>query len=231
MQATLELSPDLIISRPSVNAWEAVARTMAILRTRIVQHNDVGLLQVVLDEEIHWIEATGLDEYLQTDRKQPMEMGQPLTRYALVKDDTGVYRWFVWTVHHALYDGWSLPLIVDAVNRACTDGEALECRPQFKTFIKYIREQDDQEVADYWRKALADCDCTPFPALPPSVQQPVADRVMEHQLPQPRKRSLDITTSTLIRAAWALVAGRMTNSDDVVFGVTVSGRSAACCWY
>ena len=67
MQATLELSPDLII-RTFCNAWEEVARTMAILRTRIVQHNDVGLFQVVLDEEIRWIEATGLDEYLQTDR-------------------------------------------------------------------------------------------------------------------------------------------------------------------
>ena len=130
MQSTLELSPDLTI-RTFCNAWEEVARTMAILRTRIVQHNDVGLLQVVLDEEIRWIEATGLDEYLQADRKQPMEMGQPLTRYALVKDDTGVYRWFVWTVHHALYDGWSLPLIVNAVNRAYI-GEALSVGPSSK---------------------------------------------------------------------------------------------------
>ena len=37
----------------------------------------------------------------------------------------------------------------------------------------------------------------------------------------------DITISTLIRAAWALVAGRMINSDDVVFGITVPGRTAS----
>ena len=54
----------------------------------------------------------------------------------------------------------------------------------------------------------------------------MADRVIEHQIPRPKERSLDITTSNLIRAAWALVTGRLTNSDDVVFGVTVSGRSA-----
>ena len=58
------------------------------------------------------------NQYLQADRKQPMEMGQPLTRFALVKDDTGIFKWFVWTVHHALYDGWSMPLIVNVVNQA-----------------------------------------------------------------------------------------------------------------
>ena len=225
MQATLELSPDLIV-RSFCNAWEEVVRTIEILRTRIVQHNDVGLFQVVLDEKIRWIEATSLNEYLQTDRQQPMEMGQPLTRYALIKDDGGVCRWFVWTVHHALYDGWSLPLIIDAVNRVYR-GDVLEPGPHFNTFIKYMGQQDDGKMADYWRKALVDCDVTPFPALPPSVQQPAADRVMEREISLPRERSLDITTSNLIRAAWALVTGRFTNSDDVIFGATVSGRTAS----
>ena len=224
MQSTLELSSDSTIGA-FYNTWKEVAGTMEILRTRIVQHNDIGLLQVVLDEDIHWIEATGLNEYLQADRKESMEIGQPLARYALVKDDIGIYKWFVCTVQHAIYDGWSLPLIMNAVNRVYC-GEALESRPQFKTFIKYIDEQDDKKVVDYWQQVLADCNCTPFPALPPSVQQPVADIVIEHQFLLPQRQSLDITTLTLIRAAWALVTSHMTDSDDVLFGVTVSGRNA-----
>jgi non-ribosomal peptide synthetase component F len=37
----------------------------------------------------------------------------------------------------------------------------------------------------------------------------------------------DTTTSTLIRAAWAIIASHYTSSEDVVFGVTVTGRNAA----
>ena len=217
MQSTLELSSDSTI-RAFYNAWKKVAGTIEILRTRIVQHNDIGLLQVVLDEDIHWIEATGLNEYLQADRKESMEIGQPLARYALVKDDIGIYKWFVWTVQHAIYDGRLLPLIMNAVNRVyCI--EALEYRPQFKTFIKYTDKQDDKKVVDY-------CNCTPFPALPPSVQQPVADIVIEHQFLLPQRQSRDITTLTVIRATWSLVTSHMTDSDNVLFGVTVSGRNA-----
>jgi non-ribosomal peptide synthetase component F len=36
-----------------------------------------------------------------------------------------------------------------------------------------------------------------------------------------------ITTPTLVRAAWALVAGCMTNSEDVTFGVTMSNHNLA----
>ncbi len=122
MQRTLELSTDI---NKFCRAWEEVSRRMAILRTRIVQNDDIGLLQVVLDENIHWVDATGLEAYLEADRGLPMEIGRPLIRYALVKDDTGTSKWFVLTIHHALYDGWSLPLIVNAVDRVYR-GDTLE---------------------------------------------------------------------------------------------------------
>ncbi|KAH6995563.1 hypothetical protein BKA56DRAFT_627376 [Ilyonectria sp. MPI-CAGE-AT-0026] len=81
-------------------------------------------------------------------------------------------------------------------------------------------------MIDYWRQSLADCWCPPFPTPPPYVQQPVADRILEHQFPQPRQRSTDIVAPTVIRAAWALIARWMANSEDVLFGVTVSRRTA-----
>jgi amino acid adenylation domain-containing protein len=223
-QAVLELSSDVTIST-FCTAWEEVAENMPILRTRIVQAGNFDLLQVVLGTKIQWAKATGLNEYLETDKKQPMEIGQPLSRYALIKDNTGTYRWFIWTAHHVLYDGWSLPLILGAVNRAYR-GDALKSQPHFKVFIKYLIERDNEKTMDYWRNTLADYDSTPFPALPPSVKQPVTDSVTEYQISKPRELSLDITISNLLRAAWGLVVGRMTNVTDVVFGVSVSGRNA-----
>ncbi|MFX5374054.1 condensation domain-containing protein, partial [Acinetobacter baumannii] len=35
-----------------------------------------------------------------------------------------------------------------------------------------------------------------------------------------------VTVNTVVQAAWALLVGRSTDRDDVVFGATVSGRPA-----
>ncbi|CAG8962038.1 hypothetical protein HYFRA_00005080 [Hymenoscyphus fraxineus] len=227
-QAVIELS-GVMSEKKLRRAWEAVVRALAILRTRIIQQDRLGLLQVVLDETVSWIDssASGLEAYLIADKKQSMDLGQPLSRYALVKDETGLPKWFVWTTHHALYDGWSLHLILENVYRAYQE-ESIKIEPgrQFQAFIKYIKDQDDQETTTYWQKVLADCKCVIFPSLPPSMEQPMADTIIKHYLPPPQSLYGGITTSILIRAAWALVMGRMTNSDDVVFGVTIYGRNA-----
>ncbi|KAM3551593.1 hypothetical protein MY1884_007644 [Beauveria asiatica] len=228
LQYTLELSADICLLNLQ-KAWETTIQNTDILRTRVVHHASYGMLQVVLDSAIKWVDASSLDEYLRLDRTRSMEIGQPLTRYALVKDDCGVPRWFVWTIHHALYDGWSMPLILKTVEQAYC-GEELQPRQQFKAFIKYAREQDDDQVMEYWRRSLSGCDeSSMFPTIHTDMAQPLADSVMERRMPRSRKwtsQCLGVTTSNMIRAAWALVTSSMTNSNDVVFGCVVSGRTA-----
>ena len=223
-QAVLEISPNLAIM-DLCKTWEQVAHAMPVLRTRIVQHNDLDLMQVVLDEQISWMDAIGLDTYLEADRKRSMDLYEPLTRYALVKDDTGNPKWFVWTVHHALFDGWSMSLIMDGVHRAIR-GSPIEHGPPVQSLIKYIEDQDHEEMRTYWVNTLANYDSVSFPTLPPSMDQPAAEDVAEYRFPNPHQRFKDITTSTLIRAAWGLIVSRMTTSEDTVFGATVSGRNA-----
>ncbi|KAF2472341.1 amino acid adenylation [Lindgomyces ingoldianus] len=224
MQSVLELRADIEedILRA---AWEHVVRSMPVLRTRIVQNSRLGLLQAVMAEDIPWIEAEGLEEYLEEDKSVSMGLGDPLTRYALVKEAKEEKRWMVWTIHHALYDGWSMPRIVSAVTKAYTEG-IVEQQPGFHAFIKYLGQQDQEVAALYWQKALDDCQATLFPPLPAAVQQPVADAIMHYQCPPLPKVPSDTTTSTLVRAAWAIIASRYTNLDDVVFGTTVTGRNA-----
>ncbi|KAF4509152.1 hypothetical protein G6O67_005445 [Ophiocordyceps sinensis] len=228
MQDVLQLSPKVAVS-DLCSAWDRVTRAMPILRTRMVEHNG-GLLQVVMDQEDGWIDATGLEGYLEADRKRPMGLGEPLTRFALVRDDTGSPRWFVWTMHHAIYDGWSIRLVMAAVHRAM-QGLSIEQGPQVQAFVKYINtvvpnKYIDTAVPNYWVEALAGYRGEPFPALPPSVAPPAADTEAEHRFRRPRRRLTDMTTATVVHAAWALIIGRMSNTEDVVFGATVSGRNA-----
>ena len=224
LQTVLELSPNIAIEDLST-AWEEVTRAMPILRTRIVQDSDLGLVQVSLDESIPRMDATGLDNYLEIDRKKSMNLGESLSRYASVKNDTGDVKWFVWTVHHAVCDGWSMRLIRESVYRAIR-GLPIEQGPQMQSFIRYIKSQGDEDMLSYWSNALAGCKSVPFPTLPSSIYQPAADKVVKYRFPNPRQSLKDITTSTLVHSAWALIVGRMTNSEDVVFGATVSGRNA-----
>ena len=114
-QNVLELASNISVKAFRA-AWEHVVRATPILRTRVIQHTDLGLVQVVLNEDIQWIgAANGLKEYLQNDRQQSMNLEDSLTRFALISDGTESPRWFVLTIHHALYDGFSMPRILEAV--------------------------------------------------------------------------------------------------------------------
>lgn len=223
-QSVFEITPGAIV-RDLCAAWEQVVRSMPVLRTRFAHTDTAVLVQVVLDEPVHWMDATGLEEYLADDRRRPMGLGSPLARYALVKDDAGAYRWLVWTVHHAICDGWTAGLIMKALGTALK-GEQVVPGPPFPNFIDYIKKCDDQASTEYWQESLADCACPPFPSLPPSVDQPLTQGTTRTTMSQPRASRRSITASTLIRAAWGLTIGAMTSSAEAVFGVTVSGRNA-----
>ncbi|KAF2471469.1 amino acid adenylation [Lindgomyces ingoldianus] len=211
MQGVLELRADMS-EETFRTAWERI-------------DSKLGLLQAVMAEDIRWTEAEELQEYLKKDRSVSMGLGDPLTRYAIVKEAEGGKRWMVWTIHHALYDGWSLHRILDAVAEVCNGG-VVKKQPGFHAFVKYLGQQDQDAAAAYWHSALADCQAAPFPPLPAAVQQPVADAMMDYQCPPLPKAPSDTTTSTLVRAAWSIIASRYTNSDDVVLGSTITGRNA-----
>ncbi|KAJ3544059.1 hypothetical protein NM208_g3252 [Fusarium decemcellulare] len=225
MQAVLELAPTVDIAMFR-QAWESVARAAAALRTRIVHHQKLGLLQVALNQNIQWHETTGLDDYVKADRQNHMTLSTPLTRFALAKDVTGDIRWFVLSMHHALYDGWSLPIILDMVDEAYAGGD-LKDRTSFQPFINYVVQQvNATETSKYWQTELEGCEYAPYPPLPASIDQPISDTVVQHHVSRPKDSYLGVTPSILARAAWAIVTSRVTGTDDVVFGVTVSGRNA-----
>lgn len=224
-RGVLEIAPNVDMERLQ-KAWQDAARAMPIVRTRIVQHKDLGLVQMVLDKDLPWKHADDLEAYIALDKSDPMGLGDALCRFAVVHQDAGV-RKLVWTLHHAIYDGWSLSMIEDTVSRLYNSTD-LVVRPGFNTFIQYLEKADSAKATDYWRSYFVDGDFIAFPAVPSSMQGVpiVADSVIERQcslLPRP---SHDMTVSTLIRAALSIVLGQYTGSEDVVFGCTVWGRNA-----
>ncbi|KAI9902289.1 hypothetical protein N3K66_001641 [Trichothecium roseum] len=224
-RGVLEIAPNVDKERLQ-KAWQDAAHAMPIVRTRIVQHKDLGLVQMVLDKDLPWKHADDLEAYIALDKSDPMGLGDALCRFAVVHEDGGI-RKLVWTLHHAIYDGWSLSMIEDTVSRLYNSTD-LVVRPGFNTFIQYLEKADSAQATDYWRSYFVDGDFIAFPAVPSSMQGVpiVADSVIERQcslLPRP---SHDMTVSTLIRGALSIVLGQYTGSEDVVFGCTVWGRNA-----
>lgn len=100
-------------------AWDQVVAMNPILRTRIVSLANQGLVQVVLEQGAQWGAGKDLDDYQtqQSADENQMGLGTPLSKFAI---DAGPDRrpYFLWEVHHALYDGWSLPLLISEAENA-----------------------------------------------------------------------------------------------------------------
>ncbi|KAH6603875.1 hypothetical protein Trco_007321 [Trichoderma cornu-damae] len=208
-------------------AWEAAVREMSIMRTRIVEHSETGLLQVILKDEVEWASGKNIQAYLGQDKETPMGLGDRLCRLALIGDDAQQPEYLVWTLHHALYDGWSFSMIEDTVQRIYEE-KPLIPRQSFKTFVSHVHKVvESKESASFWQTYFEGAEFSPFPRLPAGIREPSADAVIHQQYLRRRfPQSSGITTSTLIRAALALVLGRHTSSGDVIFGTTVWGRTA-----
>ncbi|KAI1775853.1 non-ribosomal peptide synthase [Hypoxylon cercidicola] len=225
-QRVVELA-DETAARGLARAFELASRDCAILRTRIVQVPGHGLMQVVVkdDFDCKWLSGQSLNDYLVQDRNDPVQLGKSLVRYGVVINEqkTGKCH-FVLTMHHALYDGWSMPLVVERVNRAYND-LSTERPADFKHFIHYLGGMNREESETYWRERLEGANGQQFPPLPYSGYQQQADSLLEHYV-HTGKPTTGITIATIIRGAWSFLVSKYMATNDVVFGETLTGRNA-----
>ncbi|KAI0967226.1 peptide synthetase [Xylaria arbuscula] len=225
-QRVIQLA-DTTAAQDLLQAFRKASVDCPILRTRIVQVPEHGLMQVVIKDDFAYESTPGqsLNQYLEKDMKIPVGLGRPLVRYGVVSSgESDGKAYFVLTMHHALYDGWSMPLVVDRVNSAY-EGRSTERPAQFKHFIRYLLEMDRKESEEYWHQRLVGAGGEQFPALPWSGYQQQADSLLEHYVPT-GKLTTGTTIATIIRGVWALLVSKYTASGDVVFGETLTGRNA-----
>ncbi|KAL2203682.1 peptide synthetase [Sarocladium strictum] len=216
---------DMATADRLIKAFSQAATESPILRTRIVQVPGRGLVQVVVREELSCQRTDDVASYLSADRDTTMSLGKPLVRYAIAQDKATARVSFILTMHHALYDGWSMPLIVERVNKAY-HSQTLSRPADFRHFIRYLSSLDRSASADYWRENLEGAYANQFPRLPKLGYQVKADSLLEEYVKVPGTLPDNTTVATLIRAAWALVAAQYVGSSDVVFGETLTGRNA-----
>lgn len=127
-------------------------------------------------------------------------------------------------IHHALYDGWTLPLILDTVKKAYNqDTVAFDHGCSFSSFVKYLNDIDVTASERYWIDSLSGFKQQSFPS--PSCT-PRADETLDFHIRLDGGIPTKFTSTTIIRAAWTLLLSCYSLTDDVVFGTVVSGRNA-----
>jgi len=175
-----------------------------------------------------------LAEFLTADRARRFPLDRPpLMRFTLVRLGPDRHR-LVLSNHHLLLDGWSTPILVRELFTLYEHGGDDRALPPVvpqRSYFSWLAAQDDAGCERAWQQALAGLPGPSLVAPADPGRAPVApDRVVA-AFPEGFGGDLDrfarqrgLTVNTLVQGAWAVVLGRLTGRDDVVFGTLVSGR-------
>ncbi|MBE2202015.1 MAG: amino acid adenylation domain-containing protein, partial [Anaerolinea sp.] len=235
-------------------AWQTVMERHPILRTAFHWQRRQEPFQVVYRRlKLPWQaqdwrtlpaadQRTQLDAFLRADRAQGFDLTRPpLMRLALLQTAEHHYH-FIWSHHHVLMDGWSLSLILQEVAQlyeaACQDEAVFLPPPRpYSDYIGWLQSQDVSGAESFWRQTLAGFTAaTPLGigktyANWPSKEEDFAKEETNLSAEttavlQNLAQQHQITLSTLVQGAWALLLSRYSNETDVLFGTVVSGRPA-----
>lgn len=235
------------------DAWVAVTAANAALRTSIhwedldkpvqVVHRDARMDVDMWDlrrEPVGQRDVT-LQLRLAEDRDRGFRLDEaPLMRVALARLGPTAHRMVI-SFHHIILDGWSLQAVfaqfTDAYARLAGGGRpALPATRPYRAFIEWLQAQEPASAQEYWRKVMADAPGRSGigrAKADGAMQRPDDFGEVAFDVPRDAAEAMravctaqHLTLNTLLQGAWAVTLGRFTGQDDIVFGVTVSGRPA-----
>ncbi|MBZ4419892.1 non-ribosomal peptide synthase/polyketide synthase [Myxococcus sp. RHSTA-1-4] len=229
-------------------AWRQTAMQFSILRTAFFWEGLDAPLQAVMREVEpsvtveDWRSVAPADlearvaAFFAEDRRRGVVLTRaPLFRLTLLRTGERVWR-VVFSVTHLLLDGWSTQLVTrdvftryEALRRGLTPPRR-DVRP-YRDYIAWLGRQDLGAARKFWRKALADFTEPTRVDVGGASRAPAGRGEQELRLATEETAALvafarqqGVTPGTLLQAAWALLLGRYSGRDDVLFGLTVSGR-------
>ncbi|ATL25930.1 non-ribosomal peptide synthetase [Streptomyces formicae] len=173
---------------------------------------------------------------VEEERARPFDLARPpLVRFLLVRADEGRWR-FALTNHHIILDGWSTSVLLDELfdlYAQLREGHEPELfpAPAYGTYLDWLEDTGTDAARAAWADALEGIQ-GPTLVAPHAVGTVMPERIL-CTLPtglgaalRERARECGVTLNTVVQVAWGLVLHHVTGGDDVLFGMTVSGRTA-----
>ncbi len=251
-QLCLNISGEIDI-RWFEKAWDVVTKTNEMLRTQFRWEKLEKPAQIILKEhkcDLHIYDLTdnnnrqsqaALEEIKTRDRQKTLDLTRVPFRVSLCRIAGNKYRLII-SNHHILYDGWSTGIILreffNAYHALSSGNQPVNplAKPSFKEFIRWRQSQDKTNQERFWKEYLTGFD-NPT-ALPIKKRKKEAGEIKGSgrctvSLPGSIKNRLEIflkqhraTMASFFYSTWGILLQRYCNTDEVIFGTTVSGRSA-----
>ncbi|MGU3649895.1 amino acid adenylation domain-containing protein [Mycolicibacterium sp. A43C] len=220
---------------------EAMLERHPNIRVSFFQGNlsrPVAVVPATFDLPWQHVVITDTDEAAAVElqaRARPFDLAHgPAIRFVLAELPDAQWR-FVVVAHHIVIDGWSLPVFVSelmALYGAGGDTDVLPPARPYRDYIGWLAARDPGVSRQRWHTHLDGLDgptmLTPALSgdtsggLPERTEADLDEQTTERLVEAARTRG--VTVSTLFQMAWATILSAFTDRDDVVFGVTVSGR-------
>ena len=229
-------------------SWESVIEDNDILRTvfrweRLKQPIQIVLKKYTVDIQTFDCRERGVenvDSFIEDemikDRKERFDITKFSYRIKLYQfSEEEAY--MLMSSFSIIYDGWSNSIMLKEFftnYNQLIDGKMIQHQEkrQYKDYIKWLRAQPQEMYQEFWRNYLAghkgkkdnfsqlqkkvgQCNSYQF-ILPNDIERKIKDYLAQTQ----------VTLAALIYSMWALWYYKEESIDDVVFGVTVSGRPA-----
>ena len=231
-------------------AWVGVVAEYDILRT-CFQEFENKIVQIVLkhndSKSLSWNETCTLDLDHELSAVRLREVGivsemisnmscKAPVRFHLLRsspEDQGAILGI--SIHHALYDGESLSMILDEVYTRYQSDVLPQSRTPFITLIQYVLSQDRHLSRNYWKEYLAECKPA---SITGSNGAPVdkqfaektslsTERTLSNRLSELEELSYSVkgTLASTIQGVFGIILAQLLGQSDVVFGAVLSGRS------
>ncbi|KAH0111964.1 peptide synthetase, partial [Aureobasidium melanogenum] len=147
------------------------------------------------------------------------------------RSDTGME--LIVNIHHALYDQWSVEVILDDLDDLL-QGKEIPERPSFGAVNKFFslwRNEEQTSHLDFWRDHLSGATPSRLPNLSPksipsqTLQSAEHSMKVDMQALSEAAQTHSCSPHVFFQAAYAVLLGSYMGTEDVVFGTVFSGRT------
>lgn len=221
-------------------AWQTVLEGEPIFRTEFHIQDGIGYLVETDYFPFQWEEvgAQSEEEYMCILGELPT-MTEVASKFKVVRQQYNgneAVACIIWSVHHALIDGFSMQILLEKVERSIR-GQHISPGPSFAGLVEgleQLRHSGRDQGLEFWKSQKER-----FPhasdslLLPPpvesakssrSITQSVRPTITESQL-QSYATNLGVTKASIYLAAWGLAVSQFSDADTIVFGVVFSCRN------
>ena len=226
------------------NAFKKVVNKYSILRSRFIANTRVPL-QIILKKynlDVQYIDRTD-ENYSEISIRNISENDFTKT-FDLVAElpirltnveyaDKSV---LIWSIHHIVVDGWSVYILQKDFNdfyRNITTKETHTERTLFyEDYVNWLSQKNNYVAEKYWEKILSGASVTSVKSVEKITETSVVNDVRTDVDSSLQTKIVEcaaengVTTSTVMKSAFAIFLKIFANTNDVIFGEVISGRNS-----